>query len=120
MLIGLTALSFVLAICARAHADDRVPDDDDDEVADALARPDVADAPTTADAESALDLLGADDALLGTAGSEDQLEAQAHHARPSPYGRLDLQLEYLHRDSDPAQSPAHAFTEVLVALIWRR
>lgn len=119
MLVALTVLSFVLAVATKAHADDRVPDADP-EIVEALDRPDIVDASSIADAESALDLLGADDALLGTAGSEDRLEAQAHHARPSPFGRLDLQLELLHRDSDPAKSEAHAFNEVLVALVWRR
>jgi len=107
----------LLALAARAAAE---PLDDtldvDPEQAELAAQPADLDAPSSADASADLDTVG----IGAVAGTEDWLEAQARHQRPSPWGRLDLQLSWLHRDDAPATVAAHRYDEAWLVVIWRR
>lgn len=108
----------LLALAARAAAEP-IGDGElelDAEQAQLATQPDALAAPESSDALTDLDAVG----IGGIAGSEDWLEAQARHQRPSPWGRLDLQLSWLHRDDAPAQLPAHTYDEAWLVLIWRR
>jgi hypothetical protein len=110
-------MALLLAIAARAAADPVVDDDEiDGEQVEAVAQPDVIDDPTSDDAVAQLDSLG----IAGVAGVEDWLEQQARHQRPSPWGRIDLQIALLHREDAPGISVAHAFDELWIELVWRR
>ncbi len=112
----------LLAVAARAAADpdvdelDEVGADVDPEIAEVVAQPDVVDDPTADESVAQLESLG----IAGIAGAEDWLEAQARHQRPSPWGRVDLQLSLLHRDDAPGISAPHTFDELWLELIWRR
>jgi hypothetical protein len=103
-------------VTGDAGADDelgREADVDRELVDELTASPDAIDA---VDATADLDALG----IGGIAGSEDWLEAQERHRRPSWLGRIDLSVAWLHRIDLPGDAPAHTFDEVWLLAIWRR
>ncbi len=119
MLVLLAAVAILLAVAARAAADpvtDEGPVELDAESAEVVAQPDVVDDPTSDGSIDQLESIG----VAGAAGVEDWIEEQARHQRPSPWGRVDLQLSLLRRDDAPGLTAPHVFDELWLELIWRR
>jgi hypothetical protein len=116
------AMALLLALAARAAAaddpglDDQLDDGVEPEQLELVAQPDTIDEPAADESIAQLESLG----IAGTAGVEDWLEQQARHQRPSPWGRIDFEIAWLHRDDAPGIDAPHTFDELWIELVWRR
>jgi hypothetical protein len=55
-----------------------------------------------------------------SAGAAETYESWMRHQRPSPWGRLDLGVEWRRRWSEPMRSFARRYDEVWLVATWRR